>query len=91
MINEKIKQIVEGFLNSVRLPAILIGTYNGTGVQIDERFMIPSAQLSGNMKALLKLGDKVRVFAPTGWDEFYILEIIGKPYTVSGGSEWQKN
>ena len=76
MINEKIKQIVEGFLNSVKLPAILIGTYNGTGVQIDE---------------LLKLGDKVRVFAPTGWDEFYILEIIGKPYTVSGGSEWQKN
>ena len=91
MINEKIKQIVEGFLNSVKLPAILIGTYNGTGVQIDERFMIPSAQLSGNMKALLKNGDKVRVFAPTGWDEFYILEIIGKPYTVSGGSGWQKN
>jgi hypothetical protein len=58
LINEKIKQIVEGFLNSVKLPAILIGTYNGTGVQIDERFMIPSAQLSGNMKALLKTGDK---------------------------------
>ena len=85
MINEKIKQIVEGFLNSVKLPAILIGTYNGTGIQIDERFMIPSAQLSGNMKALIKPGDKVRVFAPTGWDEFYILEIIGQHYTVSGG------
>ena len=74
MINEKIKQIVEGFLNSVKLPAILIGTYNGTGVQIDERFMIPSAQLSGNMKALLKLGDKVRVFAPTDGMNFISLK-----------------
>ncbi len=74
MINEKIKQIVEGFLNSVKLPAILIGTYNGTGVQIDERFMIPSAQLSGNMKALLKTGDKVRVFAPTGGMNFISLK-----------------
>ena len=79
MINEKIKLIVDGFLNSVKLPAILIGTYNGTGVQVDARLTIPSAQLSGNMKEKLKSGDKVRILASTGWEEFYVLEIIDRP------------
>ena len=77
MIKE-IKTIVDGFLNSVKLPAILIGTYNGAGVQIDSSFMVPSAQLSGNMKTIMKSGDKVRMLASTGWEEFYVLEIIGK-------------
>lgn len=77
MIKE-IKTIVDGFLNSVKLPAILIGTYDGNGVQVDSRFTIPSAQLSGNMKTLLKSGDKVRMLASTGWEEFYVLEIIGR-------------
>ena len=77
MIKE-IKTIVDGFLNSVKLPAILIGTYNGAGVQIDSGFVVPSAQLSGNMKTIMKSGDKVRMLASTGWEEFYVLEIIGK-------------
>lgn len=77
MIKE-IKTIVDGFLNSVKLPAILIGTYNGAGVQIDSSFTVPSAQLSGNMKTIMKSGDKVRMLASTGWEEFYVLEIIGK-------------
>ena len=77
MIKE-IKTIVDSFLNSVKLPTILIGTYNGTGVQIDSGFMVPSAQLSGKMKTIMKSGDKVRMLASTGWEEFYVLEIIGK-------------
>lgn len=77
MIKE-IKTIVDGFLNSVKLSAILIGTYDGNGVQVDSRFTIPSTQLSGNMKTLLKSGDKVRMLASTGWEEFYVLEIIGR-------------
>lgn len=81
MINEKIKIIVDGFLNAAKLPAILIGTYDGSGVQIDSRFTVPSAQLSGNMKALMRSGDKVRMLASTGWEEFYVLEIIGRNIT----------
>ena len=77
MIKE-IKTIVDGFLNSVKLPAILIGTDNGAGVQSDSGFVVPSAQLSGNMKTIMKSGDKVRMLASTGWEEFYVLEIIGK-------------
>ena len=78
MINEKIKMIVDGFLNAAKLSAILIGTYDGNGVQVDSRFTIPAAQLSGNMKAFMKSGDKVRMLASTGWEEFYVLEIIGR-------------
>ena len=85
MINEKLKIVIEAFLNTVKLPAILIGTYNGAGVQIDARLTIPAAQLSGHMKAKLAAGDKVRMLASTGWEEFYILEIINKPYMTSGG------
>lgn len=85
MINEKLKIVIEAFLNTVKLPAILIGTYNGAGVQIDARLTIPAAQLSGNMKVKLAAGDKVRMLASTGWEEFYILEIINKPYMTSGG------
>ena len=77
MIKE-IKTIVDGFLNAVKLPAILIGTYDGTGVQIDSRFTVPSTQLSGNMKTQMRSGDKVRMLASTGWEEFYVLEIIGR-------------
>ena len=84
MINEKIKLIVDGFLNSVKLPAILVGTYNGAGVQVDAKLTIPSGQLSGNMKAKLTPGDKVRMLASTGWEEFYVLEIINKPYVIGG-------
>ena len=85
MINEKIKMIVEGFLNSVKLPATPIGTCTGVGVQVDAKFVIPMAQISGNMKSRMRSGDKVRLLASTGWEEFYILEIIGRPYTISGG------
>ena len=45
---------------------------------MNERFTIPNDQLSGNLKMRVKSGDKVRLLAGTGWDEFYILEIIGR-------------
>ena len=78
MISEKLKRIFRDYLNSVKLSAILVGTYQGSGVQVNERFMIPNDQLSGNLKMRVKSGDKVRLLAGTGWDEFYILEIIGR-------------
>ena len=78
MISEKLKRIFRDYLNSVKLSAILVGTYQGSGVQVNERFTIPNDQLSGNLKMKVKSGDKVRLLAGTGWDEFYILEIIGQ-------------
>ena len=77
MIKE-IKTIVDGFLNAVKLPAVLIGTYDGTGVRVDSRFTVPAAQLSGNMKTQMRSGDRVRLLALTGWEEFFVLEIIDR-------------
>ena len=78
MINEKIKMIVDGFLNAAKLPAILIGTYNGAGVQVDSGFVIPSAQLSGNMKTAMKSWGQSSNACVNWVEEFYVLEIIGK-------------
>lgn len=77
-ITNEIKAIIEGYINNQKLPAILIGTYNGSGVVVSDRFTIPAAQVSGNFKKVLKSGDKVRLVAGTGWKEFYVLEIINR-------------
>ena len=77
MINE-IKMIIENYLNNAKLPALLVGTYTGGAVAVNEKFRIPAAQLSGNLKGQLKSGDRVRLLAGTGWREYYILEVIGR-------------
>ena len=45
MISEKLKRIFRDYLNSVKLSAILVGTYQGSGVQVNERFTIPNEAL----------------------------------------------
>ena len=77
MINE-IKRIIDGYLNNLKLPAVLIGTYTGSGIIINDKFNIPISLVSGDLKKKIAVGNKVRLFASTGWEEFYILEIIGK-------------
>ena len=76
MLTEELKKVMSAFLNNQKLPAIIVGTYDGSGVRVNEKFKIPAAQLSGNMKVQLRTGDKVRMIAGTGWEEFYVLEII---------------
>ena len=76
MLTEELKKVMSAFLNNQKLPAIIVGNYNGSGVQVNERFRIPAAQLSGNMKTQLRAGDRVRMISGTGWEEFYVLEVI---------------
>lgn len=78
MLTEELKKVMSAFLNNQKLPAIIVGTCVGSGVQVNEKFKIPVAQLSGNMKARMKTGDKVRMITGTGWEEFYVLEIIDR-------------
>lgn len=77
MINE-IKRIIDGYLNNLKLPAVLIGTYTGSSITINDKLNIPISLVSGDLKKMMAAGNKVRLFASTGWEEFYILEIIGK-------------
>ena len=61
--------------------AMLIGTYTGKAVQIGT-LPVPAGKLSGNMMAKLTPGDKVRLLRNDGGSEYYVLEIIGKPYKL---------
>ena len=56
-------------------------TYTGKSVQIGT-LPVPAGKLSGNMMAKLTPGDKVRLLQNDGGSEYYVLEIIGKPYKL---------
>ena len=77
MIKE-IKLIVENYLNNKKLPAMLVGTVQRSGIYVSTQLTIPLSQVSGSLKSRMKTGDKVRVLAGTGWEDFFVLEIVGR-------------
>ena len=78
-----IKTIVDNYLKSRKPVAILLGTYNGNAIPI-ETLPVPISMINGNMKSRLTAGDKVRLLRNDRGREYYILEIIGKPYQMIG-------
>lgn len=79
-----IKTIVDNYMKTRKPTAILVGVYNGTSVIIGT-LPVPMSMLSGNMKGKIVPGDKLRLLRNDGGREYYILEIIGKPYQITGG------
>ncbi len=79
----QIKTIVENYMRSRKPAAILLGTYTGSAIMI-ETLPVPMSMVSGNMKSRLTAGDKVRLLRNDRGREYYILEIIGKPYQMIG-------
>ena len=47
---------------------------------------VPLSMITGNMKSQLVSGDKIRLLRNDRGKEYYILEIIGKPYQTAGGT-----
>lgn len=81
----QIKTIVDNYMKARKPAAIVIGTYNGASFLVGS-LPVPLSMVSGNMKEKLVSGDKVRLLRNDGGHEYYILEIIGKPYqTITGG------
>lgn len=78
-----IKTIVNNYLNNRKVAAVVIGEYKGNAVMVGD-LPIPLSMITGNMKARLAVGDKVRLLRNDGGREYYILEIIGKPYQTGG-------
>ena len=70
-------------MRSRKPAAILLGTYTGSAIMI-ETLPVPMSMVSGNMKSRLTAGDKVRLLRNDRGREYYILEIIGKPYQMIG-------
>ena len=79
-----IKRIVDNYMRCRKPAAILNGVYTGGVIQI-ETLPIPMSMVTGNMAGKLAPGDKVRLLRGDGGHEYFILEIIGKPYEVTGG------
>ena len=80
-----IKTVVDNYMKSRKPAAVLVGTYTGNGVMI-EKLPIPMSMITGNMKSQLVPDDKVRLLRNDRGKEYYILEIIGKPYQTAGGT-----
>lgn len=78
-----IKTIVNNYLNNRKVAAVVIGEYSGNAVMVGS-LPVPVSMITGNMKSRLTTGDKVRLLRNDGGREYYILEIIGKPYQTGG-------
>lgn len=78
---ELIKTVVDNYMKNRKPSAVLIGTYTGTAVMIGQ-LPVPMSMISGNMVKKLDPGDKVRLLRNDGGHEYYILEIVGKPYQI---------
>lgn len=79
-----IKTIVDNYMNNRKVAAVMIGTFNGTAVVVNDRLPVPMSMIRGNMSGKLAPGDKVRLLRNDGGGEYYILEIIGKSYQTGG-------
>lgn len=78
---ELIKTVVDNYMKNRKPSAVLIGTYTGTAVMVGQ-LPVPMSMISGNMLKKLDPGDKVRLLRNDGGHEYYILEIVGKPYQI---------
>lgn len=77
-----VKVIVDNYLNNRKVAAVVVGTYNGSAIIINDRLPIPMSMISGEMKNKLVFGDKVRLLRNDGGGEYFILEIIGRRYVL---------
>lgn len=74
-----IKTIVDNYMKNRRPAAVVLGTYDGTSIKVGN-IPVPLSIVSGNMKTRMTAGDKLRLLRNDGGREYYILEIVGKPY-----------
>lgn len=79
---DTIKSITDNYMNNRKPAVIVVGTYTGSAVLVNKRLPVPMSMVSGNMKNKLVTGDKVRLLRNDGGDEYFILEIIDKPYQI---------
>lgn len=75
MINE-IKTIVQNYLSNAKLCSLTVGTVVGEGIKVSDKLIIPIELITGNLKTIITLGDRVRLLRNHGGQEFYILEVI---------------
>lgn len=83
MINE-IKEIVQNYINNAKLCSLMVGTAASDGIRMNEKLTIPMELIRGNLKDFISSGEKVRIIRNHGGKEFYIVEIIDRPFLLKG-------
>lgn len=83
MINE-IKTIIQNYLSNVKLCQLMVGTVVSDGIKVSDRLTIPNELIKGNLKEFIAPGDRVRLIRNHGGQEFFIVEIIGRPLITLG-------
>ncbi len=78
-----VQTVVDNYMKCRKPTAVLMGTHTGSAVVIG-KIPVPMSMVTGNMKDRLVPGDKVRILRNDRGKEYYILEIIGKPYQTGG-------
>lgn len=78
-----IKTIVDNYMRARKPAAVVLGTYNGSVIQVGN-IPVPMGKIQGNMTARLSPGDTVRLLRNDGGGDYIILEIVGKPYMTGG-------
>lgn len=79
-----IKTVVDNYMKSRKPAAVLVGTYTGAAIMVGS-LPVPMSMVTGNMVGRLSSGDRVRLLRNDRGREYFILEIIGKPYQTTGG------
>ncbi|MFT4107608.1 MAG: DNA helicase [Lacrimispora sp.] len=77
-----IKNIVDNYLSNRQVTSVMIGVYNGSAVVINERLPLPMSMIKGNTAGQLVNGDKVVLLRNDGGREYFVMEIMGKPYGI---------
>lgn len=85
MVNE-IKEIIRNYMNNAKLCNFTVGTIVAGGIRISDKLIIPKELIKGDLINYVLIGDKVRVIRNHGGKEFYILEIIDKPFPTKGAT-----
>ena len=77
----QIKIIVDNYMKSRKPADIVLGSYDGQKILVGE-LPVPMSMVTGNMKTRLIQGDQVRLLQGDRGHEYFILEIIGRPYEL---------
>lgn len=62
----------------------MVGSVESNGIRINDKLTIPYELIKGNLKDTTIIGDKVRIIRNHGGKEFYIVEIMNKPFITKG-------
>lgn len=76
-IVDSMKTIVDNYVNNRKPCTVMIGTFDGDAIVVNEHLAVPMEMIRNTLSSLL-VGDKVKLLRNDGGWEYYIMEIVGR-------------